>query len=224
MRNIGRLAVYLVLMAATGCGSNSPTAPTPVAPPVVAAPTAHTEPPARPTLLDDPRFDVAFYRQFVSHPLYRWTKAPLVYLQTRDDTGAPIDPRVLDATAAAIIATTGLWSGGAFGVAGIERGTVLQNTADWINVTWSRALTDCGNWRTTTANAHVITINAADGRCMCPSVIKHELGHAMGYLHTSRRDDLMTPEFQSACDREPSARELFHSRVAYLLPVGSTEP
>lgn len=225
----------IVCVLLTGCSGNSPTAPTPIAsspaatiPPVVTPPVTVTTNP----LLSDPRFDLAFYRQLALdgfqtpslRRLSRWTRAPLIYLRTVDDAGNPVSAALLDQTAAAIINTTSVWTGGQFGVAGLERGTgTREGIAGWLTVKWNTT-GFCGTSSGNGAEGGYIVMNHARPECTCgPLVAKHELGHAMGFYHTDSVADLMTPTF-TGCDKEPSAREVFHAQVAYQMPLGSIEP
>lgn len=227
---------YTLILAvlAVGC-SGSPTAPTPVsAPPVASVPPVVT--PSTPTpnpLLSDPRFSAAFYRQFTSERLSRWTQAPQVYLRTVDDGGNPVSAALLGQTAAALINTTSQWAGGAFGLAGLERGTDTRTEQiGWITVGWNTsgvcgrtALTRIGPTHPQEISSMTIVMNHARPECTCgPLVTKHELGHAMGYLHTDSDGDLMAATFQGVCDKPLSAREAFHARVAYSMAPGSPSP
>jgi hypothetical protein len=234
-------AIWLV--AVSGC-AGSPTAPTaiaPVTPPPVAAVPAPA-PPSNP-LLSDPRFDRAFYRQFALNgyespnalsPLRRQTQAPSIYLRTVDDAGRAIDARSLEDTAAALINVAGALTG-VFGLAGMERGMGSRvGQPGWITVFWHSG----SSVTTPTACAEAITggdqltiyyrqaahCRCAGGGAIKPLIVKHELGHVLGFRHTDSLSDLMHNGGHQACDMEPSARETFHARVAYSQPIGSLEP
>lgn len=235
------LLIACVLLSA--CGS-SPTAPTPppVTPPVVVVPPVVTPPvivpPAFPP--NDPRFDLAFYRQFVHNaaeglqPLRRQREAPRIYLRTVDDAGALIDALTLNQTAVALEQTTGQLTG-AFGIAGLERGTeTREGQPGWITVRWS----DRPNERDATysycGQAQIggdrVILYPRSRFCRCGggpavvlSIIKHELGHALGFYHSDRREDLMYPSY-NACDQQPTEREMYHASLAYTRPIGSQSP
>ena len=234
-----RYAVLLALVVSAGCsGSKSPVAPSPITPPVavvppVVTPPVVTPPPVNP-LLSDPQFSLPFYQQFALgsydgrgtiYRLSRWARAPKVYLQTVDDRLATVDPRLVEQTAVAIITTTGQWTGGAFGVESLERGTsTREGQPGWLTVKWSSNGV-CGNTVGIGLEGGTITMNHRRPECTCgPLVAKHELGHAMGFSHTDSNGDLMAVTFQGICDKPLSQRELFHARVAYSMPIGSESP
>lgn len=225
-----RYMALLALVVLVGC-SGPPTAPTPVTNVPVTSPAVVTPPTSNP-LLADPRFDRSFYRQFALNGyelplqrLSRWTRAPLVYLRTIDDAGAAIHAGLVDQTAAAIINSLGGFTGGVFGIAGLERGTeTREGQRGWLTIKW-RTTGTCGTTFGVGVEGGSIELNHRRPECTCgPLVIKHELGHAMGYWHTDRPTDLMVATFQGVCDKNLSDRELFHARVAYSQPLGSLEP
>lgn len=228
----------VALVFAVGCSGSSPTAPTPppvsVVPPVVTPPvvTPPVTPPTNP-LLSDPRYSLSFYRMLAlgefqnggNRPLARWSRAPLIYLRTVDDRGNAVDGRLLEQTAAAIINTASQWTGGHFGVAGLERGTGTRGgQPGWLTIQWSTSGV-CGISNVLGAEGGAITMNHLRPECTCgPLVAKHELGHAMGFYHTNSDSDLMAASFQNVCDKTLSDREKFHAQVAYSQPVGSLDP
>lgn len=240
----------LLLLTVFVVGCSSPTAPSApstanpaasappvvtvtVTPPVVVPPPVATPNP----LLSDPRFSLSFYRMFAlgEQPdgsftvLRRQTQAPRIYLRTIDDAGKAIDAYTLNETAAALINTAGKLTG-VFGLAGLEQGTeTREGQAGWITVRWSdRASQYCGY--ASTIGGSLITLYPKTSGCRCsggPQVrlktVKHELGHILGFYHTESADDLMFPG-GSACDKDPSPREVFHAAVAYSQPQGSLNP
>lgn len=235
-----KYAIPVALLILAGC-SSTPTAPTappvaatpiPVTPPVTAPPVV--TPPANP-LLSDPRFSLDFYRMFVLgsqdgplQSLRRQTEAPSIYLRTIDDAGIAIDAVTLEQTAAALINTTGQLTG-AFGLAGMERGTgTREGQNGWITVRWSA--TNTGHCGQAAIGGDLLTLEPKTPGCRCGggpavslSTVKHELGHALGFYHTDTNTDLMFPRL-TACDMTPSAREIFHAKIAYGQAIGSLDP
>lgn len=189
-------------------------------------------------------FDLTFYRQFVRNgferpstlqPLRRWTQNPNIYLKTLDDAGVALDARTLDVTEATIRETVPLWTAGMF-AANVERGTGTKDgVTGWITVHWQSihgvpfsGVEFCGN---AVVGANPGTINLAyAGICRCvgveitPLIVRHEVGHAMGFWHTDSVNDLMNGAGTNACDQKPSARERAHAAIAYTRPVGNLDP
>ncbi len=169
---------------------------------------------------------------YVFQPLRRHEQAPRIYLRTVDDANLAIDTTTLNITAAALENTAGALTG-AFGVAGIERGTeTRQGQRGWITVRWDAGPNPkyCGY---ATIGGDLIQLAPKTPGCRCTgnpasinmATVKHELGHALGYYHTDNIYDLMYgKENFGECDKNPSDREIFHGRVAYSLPVGSLDP
>lgn len=179
-------------------------------------------------------FEPAFFRQFVQNgyeaperlePI-RLLRGPLrVYLQTRDDAGRAIDRATLDATERTLIDSAWIWAGETFGVTRVERGTATrEKMPGWITVKWASASRTghCGR-STVGVDGGFIEFNAS-GACSCgmptaiyPRLVRHELGHAIGYYHTDHAGDVMygQPITSGGCDLLPSARERRHARFAH---------
>jgi hypothetical protein len=182
-------------------------------------------------------FNLAFYRELVRdgfhrptalQPVRRWRQAPRIYLRTVDEAGGSIASSLLDAAAAAMVDVAGPLAGGRFGLAGIERGVETRETAPaWITVRWRSVRNDtvCGNSRLVGEElGNVITLYSRAPCAPCISVVaQHELGHAMGYWHTSGASDLMFNGSLS-CRSALSAREREYMRYAYSRNVGNLDP
>lgn len=242
MKSLSLLAVLIL----AGC-SSSPTSPTPPPivvnqPPVAVTPPILVPPPAPAFPPHDPRFDLAFYRKLVHNaydgpiqPLRRFSQAPRIYLRTIDEDGKPIDGRTLDYTARALEESAGEMTG-KFGLAAIERGTDKRlGQAGWLTVQWlpqaSNPQRICGQARVG-AEGGTLDLYPYQSGCGCdiyqmaPHVVRHELGHALGFWHSDDGHDLMYGGLWdiSYCNSGMSAREKYHASVAYDRPIGSPAP
>lgn len=148
-----------------------------------------------------------------------------IYLRTQDDTWRSIDDAILDSTENILIDGARIWSGGTFGVTAVARGTgTREKQSGWITVRWSDAgLGDrCG--RSTVGVDGGFIQFSTSAACSCgktsgvyPRLVRHELGHAMGYYHTDSVSDVMYGRAIAAdsCDILPSARERRHAKFAH---------
>lgn len=179
-------------------------------------------------------YEPVFYRAFLQNgfesperlePVRILSRAFRVYLQTEDDAGVAIDATTLDTVERTLVDSAPVWSGGRFGVTAVVRGNAsIQKTAGWLTVKWSRANlgATCGR-STVGVDGGYIEFNAS-GSCSCgtasliyPRLVRHELGHAMGYYHTDDAQDVMYGRSIAAdtCDAQPSARERRHAAIAH---------
>jgi len=191
-------------------------------------------------------FDLNFYRQFIrdgldtpaaNYPLRRWTKQPQILLKTVDEAGTAINGPTLASTEQALRESLPLWTGGQFQAA-ITRGTDSRaGQSGWLTILWSteRPAGKCGN-SGVGQDGGTITLYPY-GNCQCgsnvvvmyPRLVKHELGHAMGFFHTDAQSDVMyggqlTFAPTGVCDAQPSVRERYHAAIAYQRPVGNSDP
>lgn len=179
-------------------------------------------------------FDAVFYRAFVQNAYdapqqlepIRILRGPLrVYLQTHDNAGRAVDALTLDTTARTLIDTAPIWSGDTFGVIEVTRGSATrERVPGWITVKWSGdpPAGSCGR-STVGIDGGYIELNVS-GACDCgmgtrvyPRLIRHELGHAIGYYHTDHPADVMYGRSITSveCDTQPSERERLHARLAH---------
>jgi hypothetical protein len=192
----------------------------------------------------DGSFDQGFYRQFARNgyeqpgrlqPIRRWTKAPQIYMKTVDEAGQAVDSVTLDSAAAALADAADAWMGGQFALAGITKGKESREGASgWITVKWANppATGRCG-LSTVGVEGGSIELNYLGATCSCggpsrvyPRLVRHELGHALGYYHTDSPNDVMYGQeiLSTTCNLQPSARERQYAKYVYSRPVGNTDP
>jgi hypothetical protein len=188
-------------------------------------------------------FDLDFYRQLVRDNydspgvmrlLRRWDSAPHVHLMTVDDAGDAIDGATLDSVDAAL-RDAAEWTGGRFGVAEVERGTATrEGQAGWVTVKFpSMAEPEvCGRAQVAVSGGWM-SLDYKNDRCSCsgrshvaPLIVRHEMGHVMGFWHTGNQHDLMWGGTWSCADEDQHAtdRERFHAAIAYDRPAGNSDP
>ena len=179
-------------------------------------------------------FEPSFYSAFLQNgyespdrlePI-RTLNGPLrIYLRSQDDTGLGVDEATLGSTERILREATWIWSGDTFGVSEIARGAgSREKTAGWITIKWRRSAGDsrCGR-STVGVDGGFIEFNLSSV-CSCgsgagiyPRLIRHELGHSMGYYHTDSLADVMYGQAipPNACDVLPSDRERRLAKLAY---------
>jgi hypothetical protein len=191
-------------------------------------------------------FDPAFYRQFVRNafetpadlqPLRRWTRTPSIYLKTVDEAGEAIHGPTLDLIEATMKDAVPQWTSGKLGVPVVERGTATrEGQSGWITIKFPAevATESCGRAQIGVEggwiefSSHVpasAPINCrVPGAVIAPFVVRHELGHALGFWHTDAQTDVMWGGVWSNAALTPSPRELTAAAIAYSRPVGNVDP
>lgn len=180
-------------------------------------------------LIAEAGFDVGFYRQFARgtlenamQPLRVLNQAPSIYLQTAGLSSATV--AAMEARARDLIVAM---SGGKFTVQAIEEGPDARSPrSGWITVTLIRDATVpwCGQTAIGAA-AGDVTLNPGQPACTRPlqDVLAHELGHAMGFWHTTGAGDIMNQQRPLAHPGIPSDLERRHAALAYHRSAGNMD-
>lgn len=228
-----RVGVLAALLLCSACGGSSPTAP--ATPTPTPSPTPTPTPPPIITIQTSACPDatvgveIGFYKQIACNaldlplqPVRRWMVAPKVYLRTVDEAGAAIDALTLDTVQNAMIETAMAWTGNRFGLEGVLRGPdTREGVSGWVTVKWPATaqsfcgLSDVGRDGGTIELGYKTAGCGCNGSAIRPRTARHELGHALGYWHTSDAADLMSNPTAKPCDQQPSARELQAAAYQY---------
>jgi hypothetical protein len=189
-------------------------------------------------IFQDGTFSLDFYRELVRNnleqpgallPVEHWTTSPHVFIPTVDDNGKTVDRATLDGVASALQTAVSAWTGGRYS-AGIEFVNSAPPTlaAGQASVTWQTggdAMT-CGSAE---VDGSHIWFNYTNKLCACPdsavapSTVTHEVGHLMGFWHTDDKNDEMYYAM-TACSKDLSPRERYHSAIAFARPNGNQDP
>jgi hypothetical protein len=177
----------------------------------------------------EPAFPLAQYREMVrnmyerpanSEPSRRWTSNPSVYIWTTwKDSGAPVDPAVVQFLIGEIRRVIPLWTAGRFHADLIEAGPDPRPSAKgWINVQFDRR----GNWSRLGEDPGQVQFGSAS-TCMSLAIV-HEFGHAMGYWHTRVTPSIMGGAPGSCSQFNLTPNEAQIARVLYSREPGNLEP
>lgn len=184
-------------------------------------------------------FSLAFFRQFArngfespgSLDVIRRISVPTVniLLNTTDDAGKSIDERTLTLVENTARDITPIWSAGNVAVGTIERGNGTRS--GWITVTWPTTLSIPGKCGVAPIGSQgIIEFQSHNVSCSGPQsliaaiIVRHELGHVLGFRHTDSQSDVMWGGTWSNANLSPSARERYHAAIAYARTFGNTDP
>src|SRR5919106_3419616 len=118
---------------------------------------------------------------------------------------------------------SGAFTGERLGIAGIQRGTgTRRGVSGWITVKWPNPSSGdrvCGRAQVA-VDGGWIELNYRNPGCGCrnsqmgSATVRHEMGHALGFFHTERTEDLMFNTVRT-CEGTASKRERLHAAIAY---------
>jgi len=154
-------------------------------------------------------------------PLQHWTTNPNIHLENRwRDTGAAIPDDVIQYFVAEIQRVIPELSDGRLAAGRVEVSSEAWDfVPDYISIHFDHS----GNWGYVGVNPGQVQFGTA---AKCTSImIIHELGHAMGYWHSSAQPSVMGGHVLASCNLEHlTPDEQLVARVLYSRPPGNVEP
>lgn len=192
-------------------------------------------------LPDAPPFSLAFYREFVRNgyeepgslePIRRWTTAPDFYVNTYNPaTGRSLEADETGLVVRALRDSVPQLTGGMLSAGTIETSPDGRaNRKGVINVRfeYSPSADYCGR-ALVGADPGEIIINYDRCAALCgslkvtPETIAHEVGHAMGFYHTTG-NGVMSPSRVRRCGNVNfTDNERLHARLSYLRAPGNVD-
>lgn len=173
-------------------------------------------------------FDLGFYRQLVRNgyespgaldSVRVLAQAPSIYLQTAGLSVANV--AALEAAARQIVPAM---TGGKFTVQAWETGPdVRAPSTGWIVVELANDDGNCGRSFVGAPAGHIWLNTAAKcargGNAVTPTLLSHEIGHALGFSHVGRTDALMN----AITAGTPLETERYHAAIAYHRNAGNLD-
>jgi hypothetical protein len=169
--------------------------------------------------------------------LRRWARTPSIFLKTVDEAGEAIEAPTLDLIEATVKDAVPQWTSGKLGIPDVERGTgTREGQSGWITIKFpAAASTDtCGRAQIAADGGWIefsyhLPVSAsivcrAGGSLIARRVVRHEMGHALGFWHTGSPNDVMWGGTWTSSELMPSARELTAAAVVYSRPPGNVDP
>ena len=148
-------------------------------------------------------------------------------MQAVDIAGEPVPSAITNRIAQGLVEAVSAWTGGKFS-SKVEIGPDTREGIDgWVTVKFYNPSDSTACGRSEVAGTR-IWLDYLDPKCRCsgvvaPSIVAHEVGHALGFWHVDNPKDVMYRQLTS-CDLTPSDREKSHAAIAYLRPIGNADP
>ena len=190
-------------------------------------------------IADRAPFTLTFFRQLVRNgfeepesltAIRRWTRAPNFYVDARNPQNQqPLSSSEIAAIQNAIRQAVPQVTGGQFEAGIIEIASQSrQRRADYVNVVFvHKPDADYCGQALVGANPGEITMNYDVCRSSCgafsPETLAHEVGHAMGFFHTTGPGIMHADRVRRCSNLQFSDDERVHARVAYARSPGNTD-